>query len=72
MEDKKSAIAEAVRMVMQAVSEADGREMVGRRQPQAVSVDVEAEPKECEACKAGECMDPEHASEDDLSAMMEA
>jgi hypothetical protein len=69
--DKNSAIAEAIQRVVDAVSEADGREMVGRRAPPpGAEMETEA-PPECEACNMGECSDPDHASEDDLSAMME-
>lgn len=69
--DNKNAVQTALREVLALVSDADGRAMMGRRgPPQSVSVEVEAEPK-CEACARGECMDPDHASEDDLSAMME-
>ena len=68
--DGKSAVAEALKSVLSAISEADGREMVGRRKPKEVSIEVEAKPEGCEACASGECMDPEHASEDEYEGMM--
>lgn len=73
MDNKRNAVEEAVRMVMEAVGEADGKAMVGRRAPKPgmEAMPEGGEPPRCEACEAGECMDPEHASEDDLSAMME-
>lgn len=66
--DRGSAVQEAVQAVMAAINEADGREMVGRRKPKAVSVEVEAEAP-CEGCAKGECMEPEHMSDEDMSAM---
>lgn len=68
--DKGNAVSEALRELLAMVEGADAQEMVGRRKPKAVAIEVEAEPAGCEACAKGECMDPEHASEDDLSAMM--
>lgn len=68
--DKMSAVKEAIQDVLGIIQGADAREMVGRRKPQAVSVEVEAKPEACEGCAKGECMDPDHASEADLSAML--
>lgn len=69
--DKGSAVEDAVRAVIALVEDADGREMVGRRKPKDPPP-MEADSMECEACKRGECSDPEHASDDDLSEMMGA
>lgn len=69
---KGSAVKEALKAVLGAISEADGRDMVGRRgPPKAVSIEVEAEPAECPECAKGECMNPEHMSEEDMAGMME-
>lgn len=65
----KNAVQEAVQAVLAAIEGADGQEMVGRRKPKAVSLEVEAEPAACEACAKGECMDPEHMSDEDYSAL---
>lgn len=66
----KSAVEEAVRAVMGAISDADGREMVGRRKPKDSPEGVRGDPPPCEGCSRGECSDPDHASEEDLEAMM--
>lgn len=66
----RSAVAEALEKVLNAITEADGREMVGRRGPKEMKVEIEAGPAECEACARGECMDPEHASEEEMMAPM--
>jgi len=68
--DKGSAVREALKTVLGAISEADGRAMVGRRKPREVSIEVEAEGGPgmgCEACAKGECL--EHMSEDDMRSM---
>lgn len=67
--DKMSAVKEALQGVLRVISDADGREMVGKRKPPEAPP-MEAMPKACEGCAKGECMDPEHASEDDLSEML--
>lgn len=51
--DKSSAVAEAMKMVLGAINEADGREMVGRR-PKRVDVTMES----------GDECDPEHEDEE--------
>ena len=68
--DKGSAVKEALKAVLGAISEADGRAMVGRRKPKEVSIEVEAEGGPgCEGCAKGECMDPDHMSEEDMASM---
>lgn len=51
--DKSSAVEEAMKMVLGAINEADGREMVGRR-PKRVDVTMES----------GDECDPEHEDEE--------
>lgn len=68
--DKMSAVKEAIQDVLGLIQGADAQEMVGRRKPKDPPPTEAAEPKACEGCAKGECMDPDHASEDELSSMM--
>lgn len=67
MDEKRSAVQEAVSEVLGAISEADGRTLVSRRKPKEAP--AEEAPAQCEACASGQCDDPDHASDDELAAL---
>lgn len=66
-EEERSPVAEALKAVLSAINDADGRDMVGKRAPKGVSIEVESGAEGCEDCKSGMCV--EHMSPEDMAAM---
>lgn len=66
-EEKQNPVKEALKAVLAAINDADGRAMVGKRAPREVSIEVEAGSEGCEDCKSGMCV--EHMSPEDMAAL---